>query len=122
VRAVRREGNIVSYTFDELREMRERGEDLTDWERVRALTDEEIEAAIDVEDEGEFDWENAIPVSIILDPKRQITIRLDQDVLDWFKSKGEGYQTRINAVLRSYVEAEKKAGAEDLRPARHKAS
>jgi len=119
---VRRDGNIVSYTFDELREMRERGEDLTDWERVRALTDEEIEAAIDVEEEGEFDWEHAIPVSIILDPKRQITIRLDQDVLDWFKSKGEGYQTRINAVLRSYVDAEKKAEAERARPVRRKAS
>ena len=119
---MRREGNIVSYTADELDEMLKNGEDLTDWERVKSLTDEEVEASIDFEDEGEFDWENAIPVSIILDPKRQITIRLDQDVLDWFKSKGEGYQTRINAVLRSYVDAEKKAGAEDLRPARRKAS
>jgi len=119
---VRREGNIVSYTFDELREMRERGEDLTDWERVRALTDEEVEASIDLEEEGEFDWENAIPVSIILDPKRQITIRLDQDVLDWFKSGGEGYQTRINAVLRSYVDAQKQSEAKEVTAARRKAS
>jgi uncharacterized protein (DUF4415 family) len=74
------------------------------------------------EEEGEIDWENAIPVSIILDPKRQITIRLDQDVLDWFKSGGEGYQTRINAVLRSYVDAQKQAEAKDEPAARRKAS
>ena len=40
--------------------------------------------------------------------KPSITIRLDPDVLDWFKSQGQGYQTRINAVLRRYVEAQKK--------------
>ena len=40
---MRRDGDIVSYTAEELREMRERGEDLTDWERVGSLTDEEIE-------------------------------------------------------------------------------
>jgi uncharacterized protein (DUF4415 family) len=99
-----------------------RGDDLTDWARVDAMTDEELEASIDGEEEGEFDWENAIPVSIILDPKRQITIRLDQDVLDWFKSGGEGYQTRINAVLRSYVDAQKQAEAKDETAARRKAS
>jgi uncharacterized protein (DUF4415 family) len=104
---MKKDGNIVSYTFDELTEMLKRGEDQSDWERVRALTDEDVEAAIDYEDEGRpIDWENAIRVSIIVDPKRQITIRLDQDVLDWFKSQGAGYQTRINAVLRSFVDAQ----------------
>lgn len=119
---MRRDGNIVSYTADELDEMLARGEDLTDWAKVDALTDEELEASIDIEEEGDFDWENAIPVSIILDPKRQITIRLDQDVLDWFKAQGSGYQTRINAVLRSYVDAERKAEDERARPIRRKAS
>ena len=37
--------------------------------------------------------------------KEAITIRLDADVLDWFRRRGRGYQTRINAVLRSYMEA-----------------
>ena len=46
---MRRDGDIVSCTSDKLREKRERGEDLTDWERVKSLTDEEIEAAIDYE-------------------------------------------------------------------------
>jgi len=38
--------------------------------------------------------------------KRQISLRLDADVLDWFKATGSRYQTRINAVLRSYVQAQ----------------
>lgn len=41
--------------------------------------------------------------------KRQITLRIDADVLDFFQSTGKRYQTRINAVLRSYVEAQKRA-------------
>jgi uncharacterized protein (DUF4415 family) len=117
---VRKDGNIVKYTADELEDMLARGEDLTDWARVDALTDEELEASIDVEEEGEIDWETAIPVSIILDPKRQITIRLDQDVLDWFRAQGSGYQTRINAVLRTYMEAQKVG--EKPKPPRRKAS
>lgn len=40
-------------------------------------------------------------------PKRQITIRLDEDVLMWIKGKGRGYHTWINAILRSYYEAHK---------------
>ncbi|ALQ94166.1 hypothetical protein XFUD_02250 [Xylella fastidiosa] len=41
------------------------------------------------------------------DAKRQITLRIDADVLDFFRNTGKRYQTRINAVLRSYVEAHK---------------
>ncbi len=45
--------------------------------------------------------------------KAQLTIRVDNDVLAWFKSQGHGYQTRINALLRAYMEASK---ANDNRP------
>ena len=38
-------------------------------------------------------------------PKALISLRVDQDVLDWFKSQGEGYQTRMNAVLKAFCEA-----------------
>ena len=41
------------------------------------------------------------------EPKTAVTIRLDQQVLKWFKAKGPGYQTRINALLRAYMEAHK---------------
>ena len=40
-----------------------------------------------------------------------MTLRLDSDILEWFKSKGKGYQTKINAVLRSYIEANKKSAS-----------
>lgn len=40
--------------------------------------------------------------------KKPVTLRIDRDVLEWFKAKGKGYQTRINAVLRTYVEAHKR--------------
>jgi uncharacterized protein (DUF4415 family) len=38
-------------------------------------------------------------------PKQSVSLRLDADVLDWFKSRGTGYQTRINAVLRAFTQA-----------------
>ena len=43
-------------------------------------------------------------------PKASISLRVDVDVLDWFKSAGPGYQTRMNAVLRAYKEAAAKDG------------
>src|SRR4051812_26437238 len=98
--------NIVSYTDEELREKRRREGTQTDWTRVDALTEDELEASIDYEVEGYPLWETmrAIP-----DPrKQQLTVRLDRDVIDWFKAQGPGYQTRMNAVLRSYMLAKAK--------------
>ena len=43
--------------------------------------------------------------------KQQITLRLDPDVIGWFKRTGKGYQSRMGAVLRSYVEAKRKRSA-----------
>ena len=40
--------------------------------------------------------------------KKSITIRVDDDVLDWFKTLGKGYQTRMNAILRSYMQTHQK--------------
>lgn len=74
----------------------------TDWERVDAMTDEEIDTS-DIPPLDEAFFANAevrLPK-----PKVPITIRLDDDVLRWFRSMGKGYQTRINAVLRTYMEA-----------------
>ena len=49
-------------------------------------------------------WEKTI-VPGVPERKQPVTIRLDADVVDWFKDQGKGYQTRINAVLRAYVDA-----------------
>ncbi|CAN5848397.1 BrnA antitoxin family protein [soil metagenome] len=102
--------NIVRYTADELREMRARGEDQTDYARLDAMTEEELEAAIasDPDEAGwEVDWSTAM--AGIPGPKEQITLRIDGDIVNWFKDTGKGYQTRINTVLRRYVEAQKRA-------------
>ena len=40
-----------------------------------------------------------------LSPKTSISLRVDRDVLEWFRSQGDGYQTRINAVLRAFRDA-----------------
>ncbi|MBS1810653.1 MAG: BrnA antitoxin family protein [Acidobacteria bacterium] len=42
--------------------------------------------------------------------KAQLTLRLDQDVLEWFREQGQGYQTQINALLRAYMNAHKQSG------------
>jgi uncharacterized protein (DUF4415 family) len=88
----------------------ERQKNQTDWARLDALTDEEIEASIANDpDWAEFkdvDWSKA--VLVIPAKKKAISIRLDEDVLDYFKSEGEGYQRRINAVLRSYMQQKAK--------------
>ncbi len=77
----------------------------TDWAVVDALTDEEIEAAIRNDPDAvplDFDWSEAV---LVIPPKKKaISIRLDEDVLDYFKRAGAGYQRRMNAVLRSYMQ------------------
>ena len=75
----------------------------TDWPRLRrerAAGEEPTKEAA----EGDFDWAQA---TVVIPPaKAAISLRLDTDVLAWFKAQGRGYQTRINAVLRSYMEAQ----------------
>ena len=82
----------------------------TDWARVDALTDEEVEASIandpDWAEFKDIDWSDA--VLVIPAKKKAISIRVDEDVLDFFKSEGDGYQRRINAVLRSYMQQKTK--------------
>ncbi|MCZ7471494.1 BrnA antitoxin family protein [Agrobacterium sp. O3.4] len=98
-------------TLEEIRTKRARGEKSeTDWVRVDAMTDEDIDRAMrDDPDWAGFeniDWSKAEVV--FPTAKQSISIRLDQDVVDFFKSTGKGYQTRMNAVLRHYVHEQKK--------------
>ena len=82
----------------------------TDWARVDALTDDDIAKAIAEDpDWAEFkdiDWSDA--VLVMPAKKKAISIRVDEDVLDFFKKDGDGYQRRINAVLRSYMQQKAK--------------
>jgi len=77
----------------------------TDWAAVDALTDEDIAAAVARDPDAVpigLDWSDA--VLIIPPKKRAISIRVDEDVLEYFKKQGAGYQRRMNAVLRSYMD------------------
>ncbi len=77
----------------------------TDWARVDAMKDEDL----DYSEIPELD-ENFFKEAVIWPgTKHQITLRLDPDVLEFFREQGKGYQSTINAVLRKYMEAQKRA-------------
>ena len=78
----------------------------TDWPRVRAMSDRDIAL---VPGHPEADRRHVIRGIVRrglepLPPKTAISLRVDADVLAWFKAAGPGYQTRINAVLRAFME------------------
>jgi len=75
----------------------------TDWQRIEPMKDQDI----DVSDNPELDEQFFKEAIWWPAPKQQITLRLDPDVLAFFRKGGRGYQTTINAVLRKYVEARK---------------
>lgn len=106
-----RKVRIVSYTADELATM----EDRSDWARVDAKTEAELAAdtAADPAWRGiPKDWHKhakpGLPFPLPKGNKRQVTLRLDPDVLEHFKREGRGWQSRINAVLRMFVEADRR--------------
>jgi uncharacterized protein (DUF4415 family) len=80
----------------------------TDWARLQTMPDNEIDLSDSPELTPEI-FARAI-VRRGLQPvlrKSQLTLRLDQDVLEWFRQQGQGYQTQINALLRAYMNAHK---------------
>ena len=73
----------------------------TNWARIRAMKDKDIDLS-EVPELGEAFFDRAV---LWPGRKRQITLRLDPDVLDFFRGHGRGYQTVINNVLRRYMDA-----------------
>jgi uncharacterized protein (DUF4415 family) len=80
----------------------------TDFGRLREMRDEEIDYT-DIPRLDESFWKNA--KLTMPEPKDRLTIRIDHDVVEWLKKRGSGYQTRINAILRSYMKAQSDEGA-----------
>jgi uncharacterized protein (DUF4415 family) len=80
-------------------------ESRTDWRKLATLSDDRIDTSdIPGLDEDFFrEAKLRLPKG-----KHLVSIRVDSDVLDWFKRQGRGYQTRINAVLRAYVRAQRR--------------
>jgi len=83
----------------------------TDWERLRAMSDEEVEAnALSDPDNPPATPEQLAGAAVVTPEDREqvpVSLRLDPDVIDFFKAQGCGYQSRINAVLRDYVQGQR---------------
>jgi uncharacterized protein (DUF4415 family) len=78
----------------------------TDWQRLDAMTDEEIDLSDCPEITPEMFAKAVVRRGLpIAKAKTQVILRIDSDVLEWFKSQGQGYQTQINQLLRAYMEA-----------------
>jgi uncharacterized protein (DUF4415 family) len=104
------EKHIKTYTSEELDAMIARGEDRTDWRRLREMKDEDIDCS-DIAELDEAFWANAEVV--MLEPKENISIRVSRRVLSYFRKDGPGYKTRMHAVLESFVDAQER---NQLRP------
>jgi uncharacterized protein (DUF4415 family) len=105
---MKKKERIVRYSIEQLRKMKSK----TDWAKVDAMTQAEVERLAD-EEEGPLPkgWQKSIIIG--LPPgvtKQDIHIRLDRYVIDWFKARGRGYQTKINTVLREFVDRQTRGG------------
>ena len=102
-----RKGAIARFSAEEIEAIAAGGQDRTDWAKVDATTAADIEQHAAEDDSLLPDgWENTAMIG--LPPRKEhINIRIDADVLRWFKATGRGYQTRINNVLRAFVESRK---------------
>ena len=103
---MRKKSVTVRYTAKQIKARIARGEDRTDWRKANSVTGKKLEASIraDADDvHGEPDWTRAIMG--VPAPKDHINIRVDHDVLEWFKASGRGYQTLMNNVLRAFVQS-----------------
>jgi uncharacterized protein (DUF4415 family) len=104
---MRKKNNTVRYSAKQIAGKIARGEDRTNWRKANSVTGGKLEASIraDVDDiRGEPDWTQA--VMGVPPPKDHINIRIDHDVLEWFKARGRGYQTLMNNVLCAFVKSQ----------------
>jgi len=107
---MKKKNDTVRFSAEQLENMRRRGESRTDWARVDAMTEAELEASIAADPDDVHatpDWSQTV---LGLPPRKEhINIRIDADVLSWFKQTGRGWQTRMNNVLRAFVESRRHA-------------
>lgn len=100
------EGGLVRTTYDPLNPPPLSEEAKADLERLRTMRDEDIDFS-DIPRATESFWRNAVRGMHFRVIKQQLTIRLDADVLDWLKSGGKGWQTKLNYHLRQAMERER---------------
>ena len=73
-----------------------------DFNKLKELSDDHIDYSDIPELTDEF-WENAV---LVIPKKRAVSLRLDENIITWFKKQGKGYQTKINKVLGEFVQAQ----------------
>lgn len=103
----KKEGTIVRRFLDPKKPPKPTEEQLARMRRLADMPDELIDYSDAPPAPDDVVWLKAADFPP-LSPKKQITLRLDQDILDYFRAEGDRYQTRINAVLRAYVQAQRK--------------
>ncbi len=89
---------IVSYTLNDLKALVARDGDRSDWARVDAMTEEELEAAV----ASDPDWAGPTGGWIAPSADRPVVV-VERPVFDWFRQQGDDYEARINDVLRAYA-------------------
>jgi uncharacterized protein (DUF4415 family) len=110
---MRKDRNIKTYSADELRAMVERGEDRTDFARIDAMTAADLEKAIADDPDWQGvprDWYRGAE-AVMPRTKVPVSIRLDADLVEFFREQGRGWQTKVNAILRAYANAKQDAKA-----------
>ncbi|MEP6819358.1 MAG: BrnA antitoxin family protein [bacterium] len=76
----------------------------TDWKRIDAMKDEDIDLSDIPEVTPEMFARGILRRNLVPIPrKKQLTLRIDSDVVEWYQKQGPGYQTRINSLLRAYM-------------------
>lgn len=99
------ETNTEGWSLEEIRKRESR----TDWERLRQMSEGEIERAAREDPDSPLldeEWFQTAKLVVPSGDKKRITIQLDEDIVAYFKRQGKGYQTRINDVLKAYVLAQ----------------
>lgn len=88
------------------------GKSRTDWKRIRTMKDKDIDLTDSPELTPEMFARAVVRRGLKPVPRKtQLTLRIDGDVLEWFRQQGRGYQTQINSLLRAYMEAHKRDAA-----------
>lgn len=107
-----KESTIRTFLTDEPRNTAAQGEDRSDLARVNAMSEADLERSIAADPDWHGvpqDWYRGAE-AVMPRPKVPVSIRLDADVLEYFRGQGRGWQTKMNAVLRAYADAVKRAG------------
>lgn len=104
---MKKKSTITRLTATEIQKLIRQGKVYSDWAKADAMSEEALEAAIasDPDEAGMVvDWSSA--TIELPKPKAVLNMRVDRDVLEFFRKQGRGYQTTINAVLKSFVESQ----------------